>query len=92
MLWSNQSKFNLFGSDGRSYVRRPPKKKLDRYTKKIVKHGRDSIMVWAICSWHVVGPIRLIEGIMTKEIYRDVLFNVMYPYADDNRPLILARQ
>lgn len=44
-------------------------------------------MVWAAFSWHGVGPIHRINGIMTKEMYKDILENVMSPYADDNMPL-----
>ena len=89
LLWSDESKFNLFGSDGRTYVRRPPNKELSsKYTKKTVKHGGGNIMVWACFSWHGVGPIHWIRETMMKEVYRDILSNVMFPYADENMPLI----
>ena len=46
VLWSDEAKFNLFQSDGKTYVRRPPFKDLDnRNTVKTVKHGGGSIMV-----------------------------------------------
>lgn len=41
-------------------------------------------MVWVCSSLYGVGPIHLIEKTMIKEIYRDILNIVMYPYADDN--------
>lgn len=35
IVWSDESKFNVFGNDGRPYVRRPPLQELNpRYTKK----------------------------------------------------------
>lgn len=47
VLWSDESKFNLFGSDGINYVRRPPKQRYSpRYQLPTVKHGGGSIMVW----------------------------------------------
>jgi len=47
IVWSDESKFNVFGSDGKPYVRRPPNKQLDpKNTKKTVKHGGASTMVW----------------------------------------------
>ena len=46
VLWSDESKFNLFSSDGIRYVRRPPGKRYDvRYQVPTVKHSK-SVMVW----------------------------------------------
>lgn len=51
VCWSDESKFNLFNSDGIQHVRRPAGKRLDRkYTKptnknQTVKHGGGSVMV-----------------------------------------------
>lgn len=46
VVWSDESKFNVFGNDGRPYVRRPPLPELNpRYTKKTVKQGGSSVMV-----------------------------------------------
>ena len=41
VLWSDETKINLFGSDAlKKYVRRPKRKEYDpRYTVKTVKHG-----------------------------------------------------
>ena len=40
VLWTDESKFNRFGSDGKQYVRRPQNQELSlRYTLKILKHG-----------------------------------------------------
>ena len=70
IVWSDKSKFNVFGSDGRPYVRRPPLIELDpKYTKKTVKHGGSSLMVWGCFTAFGVGPIVNIEGIMTGEIF-----------------------
>jgi transposase len=47
VLWSDESKFNLFSSDGVRYVRRPVGKRYDvRYQVPTVKHGGGSLMVW----------------------------------------------
>lgn len=41
VLWTDESKVNLFGSDGRHYVRRPPNTSLlSKYTKKNHKARR----------------------------------------------------
>lgn len=93
ILWSDESKINMFGSDGRSFVRRPPGKEFDaRYAVKTIKHGGGNIKVWGCFSWYGVGPIYWIKDTMTKEIYLEILKNVMLPYAEDNMPLIWTYQ
>jgi hypothetical protein len=52
VVYSDESKFNLFGSDGKRYCRRRPGEEfLDRNVKKTVKHGGGSLMVWGCITW-----------------------------------------
>lgn len=89
VLWSDETKINRFGSDGRQYVRRPRRKEFDpRYTEKTIKHGGGSIMVWACFSGNGVGPIHRIHGTMNKEMYQKILEDVMLPYAEENLPVV----
>lgn len=93
ILWSDESKFVLFGSDSRKRVRRPPNKAFDpKYTKKTVKHGGGNIMVWACFSWFGVGPIHWIKETMTADVYVEILQDVMLPYAEENMPLLWTFQ
>ena len=47
VLWSNESKFNLFGSDGKVMVWRSKKEEFDaKCTVSTVKYGGDLITVW----------------------------------------------
>jgi len=88
VLWSDETKINLFGNDSRRYVRRPKGKELDvRYTKKTVKHGGGCIMVWGCFSWAGVGPIHRISDTITRFNYKDILAGTMLPYAEENMPL-----
>lgn len=91
--WSDESKFNLRGSDGKTYVRRPPNKQFDpRYTIKTIKHGGGSIMVWAAFSWHGVGPISRITGRMDQHVYKNILENVMVPFCWEHMPVTCVFQ
>lgn len=83
IVWSDESKFNVFGNDGKPYVRRPPLQELNpRYTKKTVKHGGSSVMVWGCFTASGVGPIVQIDGNMTGEVYKNILQqNLMGDYA-----------
>lgn len=87
-LWSDESKFCRFGSDGKKYVWRPPNMQHNpKYTSKTVKHGGGSVMVWAAFSGHGVGPIHKIDTRMDQYVYKNLLVNEMIPYADEAMPL-----
>lgn len=87
VLWSDESKFNLKGSDGAKTVRRPIGKHLNpRYTIGTVKHGGGKgLMVWGCFSGFAgLGPLNRINGIMDQFVYRDILEQQMLPYAEEN--------
>lgn len=87
VIFSDESKINKFSNDGRSYMRRPVGKRLNpRYTIGTVKFGGGSILVWGAFSWFGIGPLHLIEGNMDRFQYRDILQNVMLPYARGQMP------
>jgi hypothetical protein len=49
ILFSDETKFNLYSPDGGNYVYRPPGKRYDtRYTQKTVKFGAGSQMAWGM--------------------------------------------
>ena len=78
VLWTDESKFNIFGSDGKQFVRRPPNKEFDpHYTKKTLKFGGGSIMVWGCFSSSGIGPIYLVTDTMTANIYTNILKEIM---------------
>lgn len=88
VLFSDESKFNIIGSDGMQTVRRPTGKRLSsQYCRKTVKHGGGSIMVWGCFAYAGVGPLHLIEGIMKTQEYKSILSDVMLPYAEEEMPL-----
>ena len=69
MLWSDESKFNLGGSDGRLGVRRPRGKKFNpRYTTPTVKHAGGNLMVWGCFSGYGIGPIHHLTDTMTATV------------------------
>ena len=47
-IWSDETKVNLFGSDGHQYVRRPKNEEYrSKYMKKkTIKHGGNDIKLW----------------------------------------------
>lgn len=88
MLWTDETKVNLVGSDGKHWVRRPKSAELHpNYTLKTFKHGGGSIMVWGCFSWHGVGPLFWIKETMDRFLYVRILEETMLPYAEWEMPL-----
>ena len=73
VIWSDESKFNLFGSDGKVMVWRSTKEELQtRCTVLIVKHGGGNVKCWECFSSSGVDNLVFIDGNMTGELYRDI--------------------
>ena len=82
VAFSDESKFNLFGNDWKQYVRRPRSTRMDpKYCIPNVKHGGGNVKVWGIFSTSGVGPLVLIEGIMTAQMYKKILEDNLQQYA-----------
>lgn len=87
VAFSDESKFNLFGGDGRQYVRRPVGTRNNvRYQIPTVKHYGGSVMIWGIFSAQGVGPLVEINGTMNAAIYRDILDKNLLTYAEEKMP------
>lgn len=87
VLWSDESKFNMRGSDGAQYVRRREGEALsDRCTRKTVKHGGGHIMVWGCMCSSGTGRVFKVEGNMKHDQYIGILQNVMRPSMADLFP------
>ena len=67
VIFLDESKFNIFGSDGKTMVWRKPNEELKgKYITPTVKYGGGSVMVWGCISAKGVGNLVFIDGIMTK--------------------------
>lgn len=87
VFFSDESKFQLFGSDGRKYVRRPIGTRFDvRYQIPTMKHGGGNVKVWGAFSDNGVGPLVEINGNMDATMYRNILQEHMLPFARKNMP------
>ena len=74
VVWSDETKINRIGSDGRTYVwKRVGEPLSDRLTTPTVKHGGGSMMVWGCMGWNGVGLLTEVEGKMDAVQYVDIL-------------------
>ena len=88
VLWSDESKFNRLGSDGRQYVRRRKGEEFSqKCTEMTLKGGGGSVMVWGCFSRSGPGPICRVEGIMRADDYKKILAEHMVPFSEEHMPL-----
>lgn len=73
-MFADESKYNVFRSDGRSYVWRRAKEELkEKNLRPTVKHGGGSVMVWGAMSAAGPGKLHIIDGIMDQTMYLNIL-------------------
>lgn len=105
VVWSDESKFELFNRKRRLRVWRKSDEGLkDKHLQGTMKHGGGNIMVWGCFSWFGVGNLVLISGIMTADGYIDILNENMeesllkmglednYIFQQDNDPKHMAKK
>ena len=75
VLWSDETKINRIGSDGRVYTWKERGSPLsDRTTTPTVKHGGgNNLMVWGCMGWNGVGKLTEVQGTMDAQQYCDIL-------------------
>jgi transposase len=74
VVWSDETKINRMGSDGRAWVWKKPGSALkDQHISGTVKFGGGSLMVWGCMTPHGVGHMCKIDGRMDAELYTSIL-------------------
>jgi len=74
VVWSDETKINRFGSDGRKYGwKRDSEEMQPRHMQKTVKHGGGNIKLWSCITYWGVGYIVKIEIILDQHLYKTIL-------------------
>ena len=80
VIWTDESKINLIGSDGIRYVWKKAGEGIsDRDFIPTVKYGGGKLLFWGCFSSSGVGKIVKIDGIMDAKHYIDILNNSYLP-------------
>ncbi|CAJ0758085.1 4351_t:CDS:2, partial [Entrophospora sp. SA101] len=84
VVWSDESKFALFESDGRVRVwRKPGEAYKEDCIQPTVKFGGGSVMFWGCFGWHGVGPLIVVEGNMDSNDYINILAGHFIPWVNN---------
>ena len=75
VLWTDETKINRIGSDGKVYVWKQQGEPVsDRTTTPTVKHGGgNNLMVWGCMGWNGVGKLIEVQGNMDAVQYCEIL-------------------
>jgi transposase len=74
VIWSDESKINVFGSDGRKYCwKRPGDKPREHHFLSTVKHGGGTIFLWGCMTTKGVGHLARIDGGLDSKLYKKIL-------------------
>ena len=83
VIWSDESRFNLFHNDDRSFVRR---KSGEEYhpdcLQKTVKHPV-SVMIWGCINWYSIGRLYICEKAVNQDEYLRILQTRLLPSIND---------
>ena len=80
VLWTDKSKFEVFGSQGRAFVRcRKTENMLEECLTSAVKHGGGNVLVWGCFGGGKVGHLFRVKGILKKQGYHSILQRHAWP-------------
>lgn len=105
VIWSDETKISLFGSDGRKYVRRRVGEEVHPDCIQVTTKNPTSVMIWACMSADAVGRLHVIDGTLNSRKYIDTILkprlvpsirdlfpnNVRFLYQQDSAPCHTAR-
>ncbi len=82
ILWSDETKINVFGTDGFNTIWH---RKGEEYKEKCmvppVKHGGGNVLMWGCMSAAGVGELHFIDGIMNSQMYCSILKRRCYHHS-----------
>lgn len=83
IIWSDESRFELFNNDSRNWVWR---KKDERYKADCLKptvKNSIGVMVWGCFCNNKLGPLVLVEGTLNSEKYIELLQEHLLPFLNN---------
>ena len=84
VIWSDETKINRLGSDGRKWIwkKKGDNRLTDRHVQGTVKFGGGNLMIWGCMSAEGVGYTCRIDYRMDAKVYMDILDDYLLPTID----------
>jgi transposase len=74
VIWSDESRFQIFGSDGKQYYWKRHGEPLNQFhVKPTMKYGGGSIMIWGCFTSRGVGSYCKVDGTLDTDLYLKIL-------------------
>ncbi len=85
VIWSDETKINRIGSDGKQWVwKQVGEGLISREVQGTVKFGGGKIMVWGCMGWEGVGQLAEVEGRMDADQYVAILEDHLVPSIEES--------
>ncbi len=85
VIWSDETKINRIGSDGKQWVwKQVGEGLISREVQGTVKFGGGKIMVWGCMGWEGVGQLAEVEGRMDGDQYVAILEDHLVPSIEES--------
>lgn len=83
IIWSDESRYLLFENDGQQWVWREPHEKYDvDCLVPTVKSGNNGVMIWGCFVKNKLGPLVVLDGKITGEVYKNLLDSHLLPFIE----------
>ena len=83
VIWSDESKFNLYRSDGHQFVRRRSDEEYHPDCLETTVKYPASAMVWGCFTWYNIGRLHLCKGTVNQAQYLKILEDRLLPTMRD---------
>lgn len=81
VVWSDESRFQLYGANGRVRVGRKPHEPMDStYHKRLIQYGGAPVIIWGGYSWRDMGTLIRLEMILRGDRYVYILSDYLHPF------------
>src|SRR5216684_1114324 len=85
IIWSDETKINMIGSDGKQWVwKQVGEGLISREDQGTVKFGGGKIMIWGCMGWEGVGQLAEVEGRMDADQYVAILEDHLVPSIEES--------